>query len=216
MCASRTTMKLYVLAVAVAAALTTTACAPSQAESKADGKTGPSASAPSKPAADSGGTDTGGSGDEDGTYEYADRQARPQGSICDNGGQGPYGLIESVTFGGEAPNTTVGLVLGRYECGNEGPAFKPTSATGAATDVLLDDSHLKVVVGGMLASDLGTRTPDADTFVEQLAKMQDDGELGTPKSPAFYFRIDGASDHVNAMPDDASHIIYLYQIIDGD
>jgi hypothetical protein len=241
--ATRKTMKLYALGVAVAAALTTTACEPSVSEGKADGKTSPSTSAPSKPDADSGGantggsggegttdpdttgtpdpektgsSNTGGSGGEDGKYEYADRQNPPQGSVCDNGGQGPYGVIESVNFGGEAPNTTIGLVLGQYECGDEGPVFKPTSATGAAMDVLLDDSHLRVVVGGTLASDLGTKTPDADTFVKQLAEMQDDGELGGPKSPEFYFRIDGASDGANTMPDDESHIIYLYQIIDGD
>lgn len=214
--ATRKTMKLYALGVAVAAALTTTACEPSEGDGKADGKTSPSASAPSKPDADSGGANTGGSGGEDGKYEYADRQAPPQGSVCDNGGQGPYGVIESVNFGGEAPNTTIGLVLGQYECGNEGPVFKPNSATGAAMDVLLDDSHLKVVVGGTLASDLGTKTPDANTFVKQLAEMQDNGELGGPKSPEFYFRIDGESDDVNTMPDDESHIIYLYQIIDGD
>ncbi|MFJ8636382.1 hypothetical protein [Streptomyces sp. NPDC093568] len=52
-------------------------------------------------------------------------------------------------------------------------------------DVLLDDSHLKVVVGDTLASDLDTKTPDADTFVKQLAKMQDKGELGGLKSPEF-------------------------------
>ncbi|MCL8015904.1 hypothetical protein [Streptomyces sp. AS02] len=246
--AIRKTMKLCALAVAVAAALTTTACEPGESDAKADGKTSPSASAPSKPDADSGGANTsgantggsgsgrttdpdttgtpdpektgssktGGSGGVDGKYEYADRQTPPQGSVCDNGGQGPYGVIESVTFGGEAPNTTVGLVLGNYDCGKEGPVFKPTSATGAAMDVLLDDSHLKVVVGGTLASDLGTKTPDANTFVKQLAQMQDNGELGGPKSPEFYFRIDGESDDVNTMPDDESHIIYLYQIIDGD
>jgi hypothetical protein len=241
--ATRKTMKLYALGVAVAAALTATACEPSEGGGKADGKTSPSASAPSKPDADSGGantggsggegttdpaktgtpdpektgsSNTGGSGGEDGKYEYADRQTPPKGSICDNGGQGPYGKIESVNFGGEAPNTTIGLVLGMYECGSEGPVFKPTSATGAAMDVLLDDSHLKVVVGGTLASDLGTKTPDANTFVKQLAEMQDNGELGGPKSPEFYFRIDGESDDVNTMPDDESHIIYLYQIIDGD
>lgn len=214
--ATRKTMKLYALAVAVAAALTTTACEPSEGEGKADGKTSPSTSAPSKPDADSGGANTGGSGGEDDTYEYADRQTPPQGSVCNNGGQGPYGVIESVNFGGEAPNTTIGLVLGQYECGNEGPVFKPTSATGAAMDVLLDDSHLKVVVGGTLASDLGTKTPDANTFVKQLAQMQDNGELGGPKSPEFYFRIDGKSDDVNTMPDNESHVIYLYQIIDGD
>jgi hypothetical protein len=241
--ATRKTMKLYALGVAVAAALTTTACEPSESGGKADGKTSPPTSAPSKPDADSGGantggsggegttdpdttgtpdpektggSNTGGSGGEDGKYEYADRQNPPQGSVCDNGGQGPYGVIESVNFGGEAPNTTIGLVLGQYECGDEGPVFKPTSATGAAMDVLLDDSHLRVVVGGTLASDLGTKTPDADTFVKQLAEMQDDGELGGPKSPEFYFRIDGASDGANTMPDDESHIIYLYQIIDGD
>ncbi|MFK4064496.1 hypothetical protein [Streptomyces sp. NPDC029674] len=215
---TRNTMKTYALAVAVAAALTTTACEPGEADGKADGRTtSPSASAPERPGgSDTGGTATGGSATEDGTYEYADRQTPPKGSICDNGGQGPYGVIKSVDFGGEAPNTTMGLVLGQYECGAEGPVFKPTSATGAATNVLLDDSHLEVVVGGTLASELGTRTPDADTFVEQLAEMQDSGELDGPKAPEFYFRIDGESDDVNAMPDDESHVIYLYQIIDGD
>ncbi|MGW6060914.1 hypothetical protein [Streptomyces sp. NPDC055189] len=235
---TRKKMKLYALAVAVAAALTTTACELGEGDGKPDGEANPSASAPSRPGTDPGGSDgasttgpdatgtpdpekptssnTGSSGGEDGTYEYADRQAPPRGSVCDNGGQGPYGVIESVDFGGEAPDTTMGLVLGQYECGDEGPVFKPTSATGAAMDVLLDDSHLKVVVGGTFASDLGTKTPDANTFVKQLAKMQDNGDLGGRKSPEFYFRIDGQSDDVNAMPDDESHIIYLYQIIDGD
>ncbi|MER7577308.1 hypothetical protein [Streptomyces sp. NPDC126514] len=227
---TRRTMKLYALGLAVAAALTTTACEQDGDEGKADAKTSPSADAPSAPEPDSGGEGTsdpeetstpdsektGGPGGEDGTYRYADRQTPPTGSVCDNGGQGPYGVIESVTFGGEAPNATIGLVLGQYECGNEGPVFQPTSATGAATDVVLDEGHLKVVVGGTLASDVGTKTPDANTFVNQLAKMQDNGELGGPKSPEFYFRIDAESDDVNAMPDDESHIIYLYQIIDGD
>ncbi len=224
--ATRTTMKLYALGLAAAAALTTTACEQEGSDKTRD-TTSPSASAARTPDAGSGGEDSdkagspdaeqaGGSGGEDGAYRFADRQTPPTGSVCDNGGQGPYGAIQTVNFGGEAPNTVVGMVLGHYDCAGGAPVFKPTSATGAAMDVLLDDSHLKVVVGGTLATDLGTNTPDVNTFVKHLAEMEGNGELGGPRSPQFYFRIDGTSDDVNTMPDNESHIIYLHQVNDGD
>ncbi|MDL2076357.1 hypothetical protein QNN03_07885 [Streptomyces sp. GXMU-J15] len=221
--ATRKTMKLFALGLAAAAALTTTACE-QEGNDKTQDSTSPSAGSARTPDADSSGegtqdsgaTGTGDSGSQDSTYRFADRQTPPKGSVCDNGGQGPYGAIESVTFGGEAPNTVIGMVLGYFECVDEGAVFKPSSARGSATDVLLDDSHLKIVVSGKLASDLGTKTPDANTFVKQLAEMQDNGELGGLKSPKFYFRIDAPSDDVNAMPDNESHIIFLYQVTDGD
>ncbi|MFF2507769.1 hypothetical protein ACFVTY_31045 [Streptomyces sp. NPDC058067] len=118
-------------------------------------------------------------------------------------------------MGGESPDAVIGLVLGWYRCGDTGPDFVPGSATGAATNVLVDSAHLKVVVGGQLASRLGTRTPSADKFLDQLARMQDKDELKGRKAPQFYFRIDAVSDDVNAMPDDGSRVIYLYQITDG-
>ncbi|MEV3857100.1 hypothetical protein AB0J38_22560 [Streptomyces sp. NPDC050095] len=232
-------MKQYALGVAVVAALSvTTACGPSEDDGKAGSSASPSASAsaptsasPSASAPDKTGTPApiksgeansgggnGGSsgGDDKGDWDYADRQTPPTGSVCDHGGQGPYGSIESVNMGGESPFPVFGVVLGMYECGAEGPKFVPSSATGAATNVLVDDIHLKVVVGGKLASDLGTKTPKANAFIDQLVKMEDSGELKGPKAPQFYFRIDAQSDDVNSMPEDDSHIIYLYQIIDGD
>ncbi|WKX69303.1 hypothetical protein [Streptomyces sp. XD-27] len=224
--------------MAVAAALTTTACESSEGDGKADGKadgtTSASASAsqstdaPSKPDPDKSGTaaptktggansggGNGGSGgsNEKGGRDYADRQT-PPGSVCDNDGQGPYGKIESVNMGGESPYPVMGLVLGMYECGDAGPNFVPTSATGAATNVLVDDARLKVVVGGELASKLGTKTPDADKFLDQLALMEDNGELKGPKAPEFYFQSDAANP--DAPDGDDTEIIYLHQIIDGD
>lgn len=234
--AMRRSMKLYVVgAVVTAAALTTTACGPT--EDKADSKTSPSASAPSTSAgapspststpstsasapSTSGGATVSPSASAGGSggWAYANRQTPPKGSICDHGGQGPYGKIQSVNFGGESPNTVVSIVLGSYECAQPGeasPVFTPNSATGAATDVLLDDSHLKVVVGGKIASQLGTKTPTANTFVKHLADMQDRGELNGRKAPEFYFRLDSPSGDVNVTPDDKTKIIYLYQIVDG-
>ncbi|MGW3495635.1 hypothetical protein [Streptomyces sp. NPDC001020] len=227
-----TNAKLYVLGMAAAAALVTTACDPSGSDGKADdtARPAPSApasplpsaptSAPTKPAPDkpaspsparSGGIDDG----KNGSWGLADRQTPPTGSVCDHDGQGPYGAIESVNMGGESP-TGLGMVLGHYQCdGGTGPDFVPDSATGAATDVLIDVAHLKVVVGAQLASELGTKTPDTNKFLDQLAKMGAKNELKGPKAPQFYLRIDAASDDVNEMPDDSSHIIYLYQIVDG-
>ncbi|MFC4891181.1 hypothetical protein [Streptomyces beijiangensis] len=222
----RGSMKLFALGAVVATALTATACEPKGAD-KSDDKSSPPASAPSKPGKTPGSGSTGkatptptkpSDGGSGGGGKYADRQVPPTGSICDHGGQGPYGAIESVNFGGDSPNTVVGLVLGSYECAQPGeasPVFTPSSATGAATDILLDDAHLKVVVGGRLASQLGTKTPSANKFVKKLAEMQDDGKLEGTKAPQFYFRSDVPSDDVNSMPDDTSHIVYLYQIVDG-
>ncbi|WP_199791123.1 MULTISPECIES: hypothetical protein [unclassified Streptomyces] len=230
----RKSMKLYALGAAVAAALTVTACGSGDGDGKAGESASPSASVSSSPSAQaspSSGTsskpapaktgttvpaasaDGKGGGDD---WDYADRQVPPSGSVCDHGGQGPYGSVESVNWGGESPYPVMGLVLGHYECGDTGPNFVPSSATGAASNVFVDSHHLKVVVGGKLASDLGTRTPKPDKFLDQLALMQDKGQLGGPKAPQFYFRIDASSDDVNAMPDDDSHLIYLYQIVDGD
>ncbi|NEB75348.1 hypothetical protein G3I40_08915 [Streptomyces sp. SID14478] len=211
--------KLRVLGVgvAVAAALTTAACDAGASDGKDDGTTSPSATrssaaprTPSKPAAATSDTSDG-----KGDGGHADRQTPPTGSVCDHDGQGPYGAIESVNMGGESPYPVVGLVLGRYECADAGPTFVPTSATGAASNVFVDTDHLKVVVGGTLASDLGTRTPSPDAFLDALVKKEDRGELRGRSAPRFYFRIDAASDDVNAMPDDDSHIIYLYQLTDG-
>ncbi|WP_431040515.1 hypothetical protein ACQUSR_00495 [Streptomyces sp. P1-3] len=232
--AMRKSMKLYALGVAVAAALTTTACESSEGDGKADGTTSPSASAsqstdaPSKPAPDKTGKATpsktggsnsgggnGGSGgsNEKGDRDHADRQT-PPGSVCDNDGQGPYGKIESVNMGGESPYPVMGLVLGMYECGDMGPNFVPTSATGAAMNVLVDSNHLKVVVGGELASKLGTKTPDANKFLDQLVLMEDNGDLKGPKAPEFYFQSD--AENPDAPDGDDTKIIYLHQIIDGD
>lgn len=159
---------------------------------------------------------TGGSDKGDDNWDYADRQKPPSASVCDNDGQGPYGKVQSVDMGGESPDATLGIALGYYECGDMGPNFRTSSATGAAQNVLIDSAHLKLVVGGTIAEDLGTKTPSVNAFLDQLVLMQDEGQLKGPKAPEFYFRIDAESDDVNAMPDDESHIIYLYQIIDGD
>ncbi|MCN9241632.1 hypothetical protein NGF19_12650 [Streptomyces sp. RY43-2] len=236
----RTSMKLSVLGMTAAAALVTTACDPSGSDGKADDAASPApsastsastsdslspsvpASTPSKPALDKTAspspTRAGSSGDDkndkNDKWDLADRQTPPTGSVCDHDGQGPYGAIKSVTMGGESP-TGLGLVLGFYQCDGGSPRFTPSSATGAATDVLVDPAHLKVVVGGQLASELGTKTPDTSKFFDKLAQMEDKNELKGPKAPQFYFRIDSASDDVNEMPDDSSHIIYLYQIVDG-
>ncbi|MGH4030392.1 hypothetical protein ACQB60_15790 [Actinomycetota bacterium Odt1-20B] len=164
--------------------------------------------------ANSGGGD--GGSDEGGDWDYAYRQKPPSGSVCDHDGQGPYAKIESVDMGGESPDATLGINLGSYECGDMGPDFRSNSATGAGQHVLIDSAHLKVVVGGGIAEDLGTKTPSVNAFLDKLVQMQDKGELKNFKGPEFYFRIDAESDDVNAMPEDDSHIIYLYQIIDGD
>ncbi|WP_223206001.1 hypothetical protein [Streptomyces xanthii] len=230
--ANRTSRKLYVLGVAAAAALALSACGPGDSEGSADGPTSASPttaqstppSTPDSPSAPASSpvpsspdpTISGGPGDAgNGGWDLADRQTPPAGSVCDHDGQGPYGAIESVSAGGESP-TMLGLVLGSYRCDADGPTFTPSSATGAATDVLTDDTHLKVVVGGQLAQDLGTKTPDANTFVKHLMDLQDKNALGGPKAPQFYFRTDVPSDDINAMPDDNSHLIYLFQITDGD
>ncbi|WP_229377349.1 hypothetical protein [Streptomyces sp. VRA16 Mangrove soil] len=238
----RKSMKAYALGAAVAAALTVTACGPGGSDDKADGSASPSASTsasasasasagaspsqsasstPSRTASASttgsaggNGGASGGSGSKD--WDYADRQTPPTGSVCDHDGQGPYGKIEGLAVGGETPYATLDLVLGMYQCDGEGPTFVPSSATGAATTVAVDSNHLKVVVGGRLASDLGTKTPKANAFFDELGKLDSEGGLKGAKAPEFYFRVDSASDDVNVMPDDSTHIIYLYQIIDGD
>jgi len=92
-------------------------------------------------------------------------------------------------------------------------SFVPTSATGTATDVFVDNVHLKVVVGGKLASELGTKTPDANAFLNKLAQMEDKGELKYPKAPEFYFQSEATNP--DASEGDNTHLIYLYQIVDG-
>ena len=237
----RKNTKLYVLGVAVAATLaTTTACDPGGGDNKGGSTASPAARdsspttgtpstptpdktdspSPTAPATTSGGVNTGGgSGGSGGSkkksgWDYADRQTPPRNSVCAHGGQGPYGKIESVTMGGESP-TGVGLVLGMYECSGKRPTFVPTSATGAAMDTFVDTEHLKVVVGGKLASELGTKTPNVNAFLNKLAQMEDKGELKYSKAPEFYFQSDapGADD---ALDGSSTHLIYLYQIVDGN
>ncbi|MER7171370.1 hypothetical protein [Streptomyces mesophilus] len=223
--AGRKSRKSFALgAVALAALLTTTACQPSEDDGAAGGSK-PTATAsptgkPSKPAGDKPGTpapdaskDAGSGGKDGGDGKGGAGGENPADSVCSGDGQGPYGAVESVTFGGEAPNTTLGLVLGHYQCegGETEPTFVPDSATGAAMDVMLDDNRLKVVVDGDLADKLGTTTPDANTFVKELAELQDKGELGGAKSPQFYFQSDAPNPDA---PDGAdTKIIYLHQIV---
>ncbi|MER5946758.1 hypothetical protein ABT127_11900 [Streptomyces sp. NPDC001904] len=224
----RTGLRACALGAAVAAALTLTACDQSSADDKTAGTASPATSTPPSPSAASASpsktastatadpaasTTTPGAA-RSGGWKFAHRQTPPTGSVCDHGGQGPYGKIESVSMGGESP-TLVSLVLGHYECGGAKPRFVPSSATGAATDVLVDTNHLKTVVGGRIASRMGTRTPAAGPFLDELARMQDKGELDGAKAPEFWFRIDAPSDDVNAMPDNDSHLIYLYQLVDA-
>ncbi|SDJ79183.1 hypothetical protein [Streptomyces indicus] len=216
-------------ALALAALLTTTACQPGEEDGKADGSK-PSATAtekpeqsekpeqpeqgdktdkPSKPAGDKTGTaapeGSGGSGDGKGGVNPAD-------NVCAENGQGPYGKIETLTFGGEAPNTVVGLVLGHYECqgGETEPQFKPDSATGAAMNVLLDDAKLKVVVEGDLAKRMGSSTPDANTFVKEMAELESEGKLVGQKAPQFYFQSDAPNP--DAPDGEDTKIVYLHQI----
>ncbi|NGO79303.1 hypothetical protein G6045_27150 [Streptomyces sp. YC504] len=221
--AGRTSRKSFALgALALAALLTTTACQPGEDDGAAGGSK-PTATAsptekPSKPAADKPGTPApdaskdAGSGGKDGGDGKGGGE-NPADSVCSGDGQGPYGAVESVTFGGEAPNTTLGLVLGHYQCegGETEPTFVPDSATGAAMDVMLDDNRLKVVVDGDLADKLGTTTPDANTFVKELAELQDKGELGGAKSPQFYFQSDAPNP--DAPDGEDTKIVYLHQIV---
>ncbi len=217
---ARKSWKTYAVgAAALAALLSTTACEGDDA-AKGGGSTTPTASAtesekPSKPAEDK--TDKpapdeskdSGSGGGDGK---GDATEDPSNSICSGDGQGPYGSVESVTFGGEMPNTVMGLVLGHYQCegGETEPTFVPDSATGAATDVVLDEAKLKVVVSGDLAKRLGTKTPDVNSFVEELAEMQDEGKLEGRKAPQFYFQSDAANPDAPEGGD--TKIVYLHQI----
>ncbi|MEV8020047.1 hypothetical protein AB0O76_27580 [Streptomyces sp. NPDC086554] len=228
---TRKNWKLCLLGATAALTLATTACEPS-GDDNSGGASKPSPTASEsteKLSGDGSSGSSGGSGGSGGkrtsnpdpektgddNWDYADRQKPPSGSVCDNDGQGPYGKVQSVDMGGESPDATLGIALGYYECGDMDPNFRTSSATGAAQNVLIDSAHLKVVVGGTIAEDLGTKTPSVNAFLDQLVVMQDKGQLKGPKAPEFYFRIDAESDDVNAMPDDESHIIYLYQIIDG-
>ncbi|MYT75380.1 MULTISPECIES: hypothetical protein [unclassified Streptomyces] len=221
-------LRACALGAAVAAALTLTACDQSSADPKTAHTESPATNAPaspsaaspspsksaSTPAAEPTASTTTPRAASPAGWKYAHRQTPPTGSVCDHDGQGPYAKIESVSFGGESP-TLVGLVLGHYDCDGAKPRFVPSSATGAATDVLVDTNHLKTVVGGRIASRMGTRTPAASPFLDELARMQDKGELKGAKAPEFWFRIDAPSDDVNAMPDDNSRLIYLYQLVDA-
>ncbi|WP_353940871.1 hypothetical protein ABII15_04025 [Streptomyces sp. HUAS MG91] len=226
--ALRNGLRACALGAAVTAALTLTACDQSNADAKPTRAASPSGSGPSSPSADSASpstsaaapsaepatsTSTPGRARPDG-WKFAHRQKPPTGSVCDHDGQGPYAKIESVSMGGESP-TLVGLVLGHYDCEGASPRFVPSSATGAATDVLVDTNHLKTVVGGRIATRMGTRTPAVGPFLDELARMQDKGELKGAKAPEFWFRIDAPSDDVNAMPDDTSRLVYLYQLVDA-
>ncbi|MBC9711268.1 hypothetical protein H9Y04_01615 [Streptomyces sp. TRM66268-LWL] len=216
--------KSFVLGAAVLAALlSTTACESGADDAKAGGSK-PSATAtqtdkPSKPAGDESGTpapdaskDAGSGGSDGGKDGGGTGGENPAESVCAGDGQGPYGAVESVNFGGEAPNTTMGLVLGHYKCegGETEPAFVPDSATGAATNVMLDDAKLKVVVAGELAKRLGTKTPDVNSFVQEIAELQDEGKLGGAKSPQFYFQSDAPNP--DAPDGEDTKIVYLHQI----
>lgn len=217
-------MRLYALGLAVAAALATTACEPGGGDDNAGGAASPSASASgpsdtaSKPAAEPTGKatpkETATGGGSTGGWKFADRQTPPQGSVCEHGGQGPYGSAASVSWGGESP-TVMGLVFGMYECDGSGFTFRPTSARGSATQVRIDTEHLKVVLGGALAKDIGTKTPSVDLFLDRMAAMQDNGQLNGPEAPQFYFRTDVPDGDPNSLPDDEHQLIYLYQIVDN-
>ncbi|MFJ4716500.1 hypothetical protein [Streptomyces sp. NPDC088785] len=227
----RDSLRACALGGAVATALALTACDRSEADAKPTRTPGTAASRPSEPSGSatpsappsaSASSPTAGaatstspnSGARSGGWTFAHRQKPPTGSVCDHDGQGPYAKIESVSMGGESP-TLVGLVLGRYDCDGAAPRFLPSSATGAATKVLIDTRHLRTVVGGRLATRLGTGKPAVNPFLDELARMQDKGELTGAGAPAFWFRIDAPSDDVNAMPDDDSRLIYLYQLVDA-
>ncbi|MFJ7625156.1 hypothetical protein ACIQZN_01545 [Streptomyces sp. NPDC097595] len=202
--------KLYALGLAVAAALATTACEPSEGDGDAGGAASPSASAPaSAPASPSAAASRPNYGSG---WQYEDRQTPPEGSVCDHGGQGPYGSVESVSWGGESP-TMIGLVFGMYECDGSDFTFRPTSATGAATQVRIDTRNLKVVLDGALAKDIGTKTPSADLFLDSMAAMQENGQLKGRQAPQFYFRTDVPDSDPNSMPDEEHELIYLYQIV---
>lgn len=237
--------KLYLLGATAALALTTTACEPSGGDDKADGTKQPSATAsqsadkpggdekpgdkpsdtrtgPGEDGAESGAGNGGSSGNggsdgsgDKGKWDYADRQKPPSVSVCDAKKQDQYGKVRSVNMGGESPYPVLGVALGYYECGDMDPDFRTSSATGAASDLLVDSNHLKVVVGGQLASRLGTKTPDANKFLDEIARMQDNGELDGPKAPEFYIQHD-AEDPESVPVGDDVHVIYLHQIIDGD
>ncbi|MFE0174658.1 hypothetical protein ACFWZ2_20270 [Streptomyces sp. NPDC059002] len=215
---TRTNWKLCLLGATAALALATTACEPSGGDDNS-GDAKPSATASHSTDTPSNSTDTPSKPDAPdkpgGDWDYADRQKPPTVNICDAPKQDQYGKIESVNMGGESPYPVIGTVLGSYDCDDEGPHFSSSSATGAASDLLVDSNHLKVVVGGTLAEELGTRTPDANTFLDKIADMQDKGELDGGKGPEFYIAHDAETADSVPVGDDV-HVIYLYQIIDGE
>ncbi|MFE0105716.1 hypothetical protein [Streptomyces sp. NPDC059009] len=164
--------------------------------------------------ANSGGSDGGSGGSGDDNWDLADRQKLPSYNLCDAPKQDQYGVVESIDMSGEGVNPDLGVVLGYYECGGEGPVFTPSSATGAATNLLVEPNHFKVVVGGTLAEELGSKTPDAQKFFAKLEEMEKSGELRGDKAPEFYIAHDG--DPADSVPGGESQVIYLHQIIDGE
>ncbi|MFC7307035.1 hypothetical protein ACFQVC_22755 [Streptomyces monticola] len=184
---------------------------------------GPSAEQPSGdqtgPGADQGANTGGGDGNSGGNGgnggaggDYADRQT-PPGPVCANNGKGPYmRLVAHMKDDDAVGNDLLGVHIGGYDCADAShPVLKLEGGGNHTTNMSVDEKHLKVVVAGRLAQELGAKEVDAQKFLAKLDQMEQDGELGFNEGDPleFYYQMSGDS------PDDpygGGKAVYLHQV----
>ncbi|MGH4031065.1 hypothetical protein ACQB60_19245 [Actinomycetota bacterium Odt1-20B] len=163
--------------------------------------------------ANSGGANSGGSGGGSGKDDYADRQT-PPGPICANHGKGPYGRLVGYLKDGtddKEGNDLLTFHIGSYDCSDGShPILKMEGGGNHTTNMAVDEKHLKVVVAGQLASEMGGKEVDTQKFLSKLGEMDKKGQLGLDQDPVeFYYQMSGDS------KDDAyggGKAVYLYQV----
>ncbi|MBC9716513.1 hypothetical protein H9Y04_28670 [Streptomyces sp. TRM66268-LWL] len=212
----RTNWKLCLLGATAVLALTTTACEPSEGDG-ADAKppatpttepatpTTEPASPTTEPATKSPTTPAG--------EDYSDRQT-PPGPVCENDGEGPYGRLVGYLKDGtddKEGNDLLSFHIGSYDCGDGShPVLEMEGGGNHTTAVPVDEKHVKVVVAGQLADELGGREVDAQRFLGKLAEMEKAGRLGIDQDPLeFYFQLSGDS---AVDPYEGGRAVYLYQV----
>lgn len=161
----------------------------------------------------SGGANSGGGSGGSGEEDYSDRQT-PPGPICDNNGEGPYGRLVGYLKGGtedKEGNDLLAFHIGSYDCSDGShPVLKMEGGGNHTTNIAVDEKHLKVVVAGQLASEMGGKEVDAQKFLSKLDEMEKEGRLDFDEDPLeFYFQLSGDS---AVDPYEGGKAVYLHQV----
>ncbi|MFE0104880.1 hypothetical protein [Streptomyces sp. NPDC059009] len=164
---TRKNWQLGLLGATAALALATKTASPS--------KPAPEKSTPAPGKTDdaegSGGANSGGSSGGSDKGDYADRQT-PPGPICAHHGKGPYwrlvGYLKDGTDDKEG-NDLLTFHIGSYDCSDGShPVLEMEGGGRHTTSMAVDEKHLKVVVAGQLASEMGGKEVDTQKFLSKL------------------------------------------------